>query len=114
MNSVRLLGRCGKFVLGLVALVLIAASFLLGPPKAKLQRFYLSGARIVGTITWYDAYCARNAILDNEPSAKCIRVGKERVNERKVMYAFTVSRMYEFEEDVNGEWKLKHKGPYNE
>lgn len=101
-------------VFATIAVSISAVCFVVfGPTKAKLQSRYLSGASVGRSITWFDVYTARKTILNEEPTAKCIRVGKDRIDGKDVLDVFTPLQLYQFEEDASGNWKLKHKGAYD-
>ncbi len=93
--------------------MLLGVVVVFGPGKKQAQSWFLSGARVGNTVTWGDVMRARKVIAENEPKSKCIRVGREQVSGRNVLYVFTLLELYELEQDASGTWKLKHKGPYN-
>jgi hypothetical protein len=99
-------------LVGGISVILIVLLFFVESTKAKLQSLYLGSAKINGPITWYDAYCVKCMISTNQPVEKCIRIGREQVNGRNVMYVFTLLNLYELVENSSGKWELKNKGFY--
>jgi hypothetical protein len=97
-------------VLGAVLAVLLSTHVVQG----RLKSYYLGNARIVGTITWSEAFLAHKTISTEEPNARCIRIGKDQINGQMHLYVFTPLTMYEFQQDERMTWRLKDKGPYSD
>lgn len=101
-------------VLALFLLISVVTFFSTALVQGRLKRSYLWNATIVGSISWSEARLTRKTVVENEPQARCVRVGLRRTEKAYELYVFTQLNLYIMEKDVTGRWRLKSKGPYSD